>query len=85
MEQQAVDAAPDPAQLERGGLPKLGGGENSGAVEPLLHARADSVDLLQFETEQNLRQIVGGDDDQPIRLLKIGTDLAEKHIRRETD
>src|ERR1700724_3738432 len=47
MEQHAIDAAPHPAQLERSGLPKLGDGENSGTVEPLLHAGADAVDLLQ--------------------------------------
>src|SRR5712671_2064434 len=81
MKQQAVDAAPHPAQLEWGGLPKLSDGENSGAVEPLLHARADAVDLLQFESEQNIGQVAGRDDDQPVRLLKIGTDLAEKHIQ----
>ena len=45
-EQHAVDAAPDPAQPQRGSIPKLGDRENSGAVEPLLHALADTVDLL---------------------------------------
>jgi hypothetical protein len=48
---------------ERRRLPKLGDGENSGAVEPLLHARADAVDFLQFELEQDVRQVVGRDDD----------------------
>ena len=45
MEQHAVDAAPSAAQLERHGVPELGDGEDAGAVKPLLHARADAVDL----------------------------------------
>ena len=56
MEQEAVDAAPHPAQLERRRVPELGDGDDAGAVKPLLHARADAVDRLQFEAEQNLRQ-----------------------------
>ena len=55
VEQHAVDAAPHAAQLERRRVPELGDGEDAGAVKPLLHARADAVDLLQFEAEQNVR------------------------------
>jgi hypothetical protein len=54
-------------------------------VQALLHALADAVDLLQFEAEQNLRQIVMRDDDQPVRLLQIGADLAEKDAGRDAD
>jgi hypothetical protein len=54
-------------------------------VKSLLHARADAVDLLQFEPEQNLRQIGLGDDDQAVRLLHVGRHLAEKHVRRDAD
>jgi hypothetical protein len=54
-------------------------------VKPLLHARADPVDLLQFEAKQNLGQIVMGDDHQPVGFLPVGTDLAEKHIGRDAD
>jgi hypothetical protein len=54
-------------------------------VKPLLHARADAVDLLQLEAERNVGQLVIGDDDKAIRLLQIGTDLAEKDVRREAD
>src|SRR5271163_4727796 len=46
VKQHAVDAAPDPAQLERCSVPKLGDGQNPGAVKPLLHALADAIDLL---------------------------------------
>ena len=49
------------------------------------HALADAVDLLQFEAEQNVGQIVMGDDDQPVRLLQIGADLAEKDVGRDAD
>jgi hypothetical protein len=80
-----ANAAPHPAQLERRGLPELRDGEDAGAVEPLLHAFADAVDLLQFEAQQNLRQVVFGDNDQPVGLLQVGTDFAEKDIRRDAD
>ena len=85
VEQHGIDAAPHPAQLERRCTPELCDGEDAGAVEPLLHARADAVDLLQFEAEQNLRQVGLGDDDQAVRLLHVRGDLAEKHIGREAD
>jgi hypothetical protein len=85
MEQESVDAAPDPTQPERGCFPELGNGESAGAIEALLHARADAVDLLQFEAEQNLGQVVLGDDDKPVRLLQVGADLAEKDVRRDAD
>ena len=58
---------------------------DAGAVEPLLHALADAVDFLQFEAQQNLRQVVLRDDDQPVRLLQVGPDLAEKHVGRDAD
>ena len=70
MKQEAIDAAPDPAQLERGCFPELGDGEDAGAVKALLHPFADAVDLLQFEAEQNVGQIVLRDDDQAVRLLE---------------
>jgi hypothetical protein len=54
-------------------------------VKPLLHARADAVDLRQFEAEQDVGKVVPGDDDEAVRLLQIGTDLAEKDVRREAD
>ena len=63
VKQHAINAAPHPAQLERRSVPKLGDGEDAGAVEPLLHARADAVDLLQFEAEQDVGQVAGCDDD----------------------
>src|SRR5882672_9906786 len=85
MEQQTVDAAPHATQLERRRLPELGDGEDSGAVQPLLHAFADAVDLLQVEPEQDARQILGCDDDQAVRLLNVGTDLAEKYVGRDAD
>jgi hypothetical protein len=85
VEQQPVDAAPDQAQPERGCLPELGDGVDAGAVEPLLHTRADAVDLVQFEAEQNLWQVLLGDDDEPVRLLQVGADLAEKNIGRDAD
>ena len=85
VEQQAIDAAPDPAQPDRRCLPELGDGEDAGAMKPLLHALADAVDVLQFETEQNPGQIVMRDDDQPVRLLQVGADLAEKDVRRDAD
>ena len=66
-------------------MPELGDCENAGAVQALLHALADAVDLLQFEAEQNVGQIVMGDDDQPVRLLQIRADVAEKHIGRDAD
>ena len=85
VEQQAVDAAPHAAQLERRRVPQLGDGADAGAVQPLLHARADAVDHLQCQAEQNLRQVVFGDDDQPVRFLQVGTDLAEEDVRRDAD
>ena len=54
-------------------------------MQPLFHALADAVDLLQFEAEQNVGKIVMGDDDKPVRLLQIGADLAEKHVGRDAD
>jgi hypothetical protein len=54
VEQQAVGAAPNPAQLERRRVPEPGDGHNAGAVKPLLHAFADAVDVLQFEAEQDV-------------------------------
>jgi hypothetical protein len=56
-----------------------------GAIEPLRHALADAVDVLQVEAQQNFRQVLLGDDDQPVRLLQIGADLAEKHVGRDAD
>jgi hypothetical protein len=85
VEEQPVDAAPHAAQLERRRVPELLDGDDAGAVKPLLHARADAVDLLQFETQQNIGQIVLRDDDQPVRLLQVGTDLAEKDVRGDAD
>jgi len=74
MEQNAVDAAPHPAQLEWRRVPELGGGEDAGAIEPFFHACADAVDLLQFEAKQDVRQVVFGDDDKPVGFLEVGTD-----------
>src|SRR5665213_3084209 len=85
MKEQAVDAAPDAPKPERCRVPELGHSRDSGAVEPLFHARADPVYVLQFEAKQDVRQLVVRDDDQPIRLLQVGADLAEEHVRRETD
>ena len=39
-------------------------------MQPLLHARADAVDILQLEAEQDSGQVVLGDHDQPVRLLR---------------
>ena len=85
VEQQAVDAAPHAAQLERRRVPQLGDIDDAGAMKPLLHARADAVDVLQLEAEQNSGQVVLGDDHQPVGLLQVGPDLAEKHVRRDAD
>jgi hypothetical protein len=85
VKEQPVDAAPHTAQPERRRVPELLDGEDAGAVQALLHARADPVDLLQFEAEQNLGQVLLRDDDQPVRLLQIGADLAEKDVRRDAD
>ena len=85
VEQHAVDAAPYPAQAAGRRLPEILDGEDAGAVEALLHALADAVDILQFEAEQNARQILVRDDGKAVRFLNVGTDLAEKHIRREAD
>jgi hypothetical protein len=85
VEQQPVDAAPHPPQPQRRGLPDLGDGRDAGAAEPLLHALADAVDILQREAQQNVRQIVERDDDEPVRLLQIGPDLAEKDVWRQAD
>jgi hypothetical protein len=38
-----------------------------------------------LEAEQNPGQVVLGYDDQPVWLLQVGADLAEKHVRREAD
>jgi hypothetical protein len=54
-------------------------------VKPLLHALAYAVDFLQFEAEQNAGQIVMRDHDQPVRLLQIRADLAEKDVGRDAD
>jgi hypothetical protein len=54
-------------------------------VQPLLHARADAVDLLQLQPEQHLRQVGFGDENEAVRLLHIGRDLAEEHIGRDAD
>jgi hypothetical protein len=85
VEQHAVDAAPHPAQLKRRRVPQLSDGQDAGAVQALLHTRADAVDVLQFEAEQNVGQLVMGDDDKSVRLLQVGTDLAEEDVRREAD
>jgi nucleotidyltransferase/DNA polymerase involved in DNA repair len=52
---------------------------------PASHALSDAVDVLQFAAEQNFGQVIFGDDDQPVRLLQVGPDLAEKHIGRDAD
>jgi hypothetical protein len=80
-----LTSAPHAAQLERGRVPELGNSEDAGAVKPLLHARADAVDLLQFEAEQNVGQIIAGDHDEAVGFLQIGTDFAEKDVGREAD
>ena len=85
VEQQSIDAAPDAAQPHGRRLPELGDGVDAGAVQALLHALADAVDLLQFEAEQDAGEIVVRDDDQAVRLLQVGSDLAEKDVRREAD
>jgi hypothetical protein len=51
----------------------------------MLHARADAVDLLQFEAEENIRQVVFRDDGEAVGLLQVETDLAEKHVGRDAD
>jgi hypothetical protein len=38
-----------------------------------------------LEAEQNLRQVVLGDNHQPVGFLQVGTDLAEKHVGRNAD
>jgi hypothetical protein len=59
--------------------------DDAGAMQPPLHARADAVDVLQVEAEQDIGQVVLGDHDEPVRLLQVGSDLAEKHVRRDAD
>jgi hypothetical protein len=61
VKEQAVDAAPHTAQLERRRVPELGDGEDAGAVKPLLHARAD------IPREKDHRHSVFG-----TALLRIG-------------
>jgi hypothetical protein len=41
--------------------------------------------VLQVEAAQYAGQISLGDDDEPVRLLHVGPDLAEEHIRRQAD
>jgi hypothetical protein len=38
-------------------------------MQPLLHALADAVDVLQFEAEKNFGQVVFGDDGEPVGFL----------------
>ena len=85
MEQHAIDAAPHPPQPVRRRVPELGDSEDAGAVQPFFHARADAVDLLQLEAEKDVGQVVFGDDDKPVGLLQVRTDLAEKDVGREAD
>ena len=66
-------------------LPELGDGEDAGAVKACFHALANAVDVLQFEAEQNLGQVVVRDDGKSVRLLEIGTDLAKKDVGRDAD
>jgi hypothetical protein len=55
------------------------------AVQALLHALADAVDVLQFEVEQNAGQVVMRHDNEAVRLLQVGPDLAEKDVGRDAD
>jgi hypothetical protein len=54
-------------------------------VKTLFHAPSDAVDVLQLEAEQNSGQVVLGDHHEPVGLLQVGPDLAEKHVRRDAD
>jgi hypothetical protein len=85
VKQHAVDAAAHPPQPVRRRVPELGDGKDAGATEPFFHPFADAVDLLQFEAEQDVRQLVLGDDDKAVGLLHVGGDLAEKDIGCEAD
>jgi hypothetical protein len=76
---------PPHTRRRRRSLPEVGDSEDAGAVKALFHALADAVDLLQLEAEQNAGKIVMRDDDQPVGLLEIGADLAEKHVGRDAD
>jgi len=38
-----------------------------------------------LKAEQDAGEVSLGDDDKPVRLLQIGPDLAEKHVRRDAD
>jgi hypothetical protein len=76
---------PHGAQLKGCGIPQLGNGENAGAAQPLLHAPADAVDVLELKPEQNAKQVFLGYNHQAVGLLQIGTDLAEKDVRCDAD
>jgi hypothetical protein len=53
--------------------------------EILKNLRISMPYVLQLEAEQNPGQIFTGDDDKAVRLLQVGTDLAEKDVGREAD
>jgi hypothetical protein len=38
-----------------------------------------------LEAEQDSGQVLLGDDDEPVGLLQVGPDLAEKRIGRDAD
>ena len=87
VEQQAVDAAPHPAQLERRRVPQLLDVDDAGAVQPLLHARADAPTVLNavFNTAQfwdgrakDLEQQAGGPIVNPIEMGSPEAHVAEQ-------
>src|SRR5579859_4753762 len=58
--------------------------EDALRIQPNLHSPVDPRKAGQIETVQDLGEVIGPDDHQSIRLLKLGSDLGEKGVRGDT-
>ena len=75
------DAAPDRPHLRKCQRVHLFGGPHARRVQPRLHARADAGKVGQSQPEQLVRQILGVQNDQAVRLLHLGSDFGEERVQ----
>src|SRR5687767_4655401 len=55
--------------------------EDSGGVEPHLHAAVDAGEVGEPKLVKLLRQILGFNSYEPVRLLQLGSDLRQEGVR----
>ena len=78
-------AAPDQPQPCGVGVPKRGDIGDPGPLQAFGHLGADARDIPYLQVKDGAGQLLNRQNDQPIRLLHVGSELGQQLVRRNAD